>query len=127
MQLDEKRLRSVPDAGVLHTLDSGIGIVRRHKHEPIDARGMSRSELQRKTCKENGSKFLAGTSLGRVVELTALILEENGAVPGDNAGYNRVFDEPIGISNGRPVRGLRVERSSRGTLAHAFPVDERLL
>jgi hypothetical protein len=35
MDLDEARLRMVPDGGIMFVLDNGIAIQRRRKHEPI--------------------------------------------------------------------------------------------
>jgi len=71
MELDEGLLRAVPDGCVLYTLPNGIKIVRRKKHEPIDAANLSRQDLERLTGKENGAKFLPGTTLARIVEMTA--------------------------------------------------------
>ena len=127
MELDEGQLRSVPDGGPLHVLPNGIQIIRRKKHEPIDLEGLDRDELARRTGKLEGSKFLPGTSLGRIVEMTCEILLENGAQVGSNEAYNRVHRDTIGISRGRRVRGLRVRRSGNGKVAHAYPEDERVL
>ena len=123
MELDEVQLREVPNAGVLHELSNGIQIIRRRKHEPIDLPRREK-ELARQTNKCNGSKFLPETTLTRIVEMTSEVLLENRAEIGSNDCYNKVYDEPIGISAGRRVKGLRVCRSNRGRYAHAYPQDE---
>ena len=127
MDLDEGQLRAVPDGCVLHTLPSGIAIVRRKKHEPIDTMNLSRQELERLTGKEEGAKFLPGTTLARIVEMTIQVLQEKQAQVGENTEYNTVYDQPIGISRGRRVRGLRVVRSQGGRIAHGFPEEEERL
>jgi len=127
MDLDDSKLRSVRDGGVLHELPNGIQVVRRKKHEPIDMAQLTKGELARRTDKRNGSKFLPEISLKRIVEMTCQVLIEKGAEVGANIPYNRAFDHPIGYSNGRPVKGLWVSRSNKGKLAHAYPVDERRL
>jgi hypothetical protein len=118
-------LRAVPEGGVLFTLPNGIRILRRRKHEPVtNLLGLSRAALTRLTGKMNGSKFLPGTTLDRIVEMTTEVLLENQAAPGSNTSYNKVFAEPIGISAGRLVRALRIQRSWNGTVAHGYPVNE---
>ena len=72
MELNDADLRAVRDGEVLHELPSGIRIIRRRKHEPVpDLLDLPRDEQVRKTNKVNGSKFLPGTSLRRIVEMTA--------------------------------------------------------
>jgi hypothetical protein len=127
MDLDEEALRAVPDGGTLLRLPNGIEIVRRLKHEPIEMEGPAREELADRTNKFNGSKFLPGTTLREIVGMTAEVLRENGAGIGSNAGYNTVYDKPIGIADGKQVRGLRVLRSGNGRYAHAFPANEEEL
>jgi hypothetical protein len=61
------------------------------------------------------------------VEMTADVLQKNGAHVGENTEYNTVYEEPIGISRGRRVRGLRVVRSQEGRIAHGFPEEEKKL
>jgi hypothetical protein len=125
MHLDEAQLRAVPDGGVLYTLPNGIAIVRRRKHEGQALSGLSRSAIERQTNEINGAKFLPEINLRRIVEITVEVLLENGAELGSNTSYNRVYQTPVGISRGRPVRGLWVVRSQNGRLAHGYPVDER--
>jgi hypothetical protein len=127
MEPDESQLRAVPEAGVLSILPNGIAIVRRRKHEPISLEGLSRDEIVRRTNKQSGSKFLPGTSLARIVEITREILEESNVQPGDQDGghYAKIYDEPIGISNGRQVRAARVRTRDGCRRAHAYPEDER--
>jgi hypothetical protein len=117
MDLDESKLRAVPDAGVLYTLPNGISIVWMKKHEPKEG----------VTDKKWGSKFFAGTTLKAIVEMTAKVLIDNRAQPGTTCVYNVVFEEPIGVSMGKRVRGLRVTFCLNGTLAHAYPVNENEL
>jgi len=124
MELDEAKLRSVHDGGILHTLESGIQIQRRLKHERIDLEDLAQEEIVRRTDKKNGAKFLPGTTLSRIVEMTCEVLEENNAVLGPNTGYTKVYDRPVGVSRGRHVCGVKVKRSCNGAYAHAFPEDE---
>ena len=122
MDLDEKQLRIVPKGGTLYTLDNGIRIVRRPKHEPIDVDGLDAARLKWKTDKNNGSKFLKGISLKRIVEMTEEVLRENRAVPEVRSAYNKVYAVPIGISEGKKVRAIRVDVG--GGWAHGYPVNE---
>ena len=124
MELDVGLLLAVPVGCVLYTLPNGIKIVRRKKHEPIDTANLSKQDLERQTGKENGAKFLPGTTLARIVEMTAEILQKNQAQVGKNTEYNIVYEKPIGISRGRLVRRLRVVRSQEGKIAHGFPEEE---
>lgn len=125
MELNDADLRAVPDGEVLHVLPNGIAILRRRKHEPQHGRlGLPREATARMTDKGRGSKFLPGTTLSRIVEMTVEVLLENRALPGSSTPYNKVFAAPIGVSKGRLVRALKVFRSLNGTLAHAVPVDE---
>jgi hypothetical protein len=122
MQLDEGQLRAAPDGGTLYSLPSGIEIIRRMKHEPIETEGLTREELERLTDKVSGSKFLGGMTLADIVRMTEEVLRENGASPGSGKVYNRAYDKPIGISRGRRVRRLRVVLNGRW--AHGYPVQE---
>jgi len=123
MELDERKLARVPDGGVLYTMASGINILRRKKHEPLDS-DMTPEEIARRTDKKNGAKFLPGTTLSRIVEMTCEILEENEAALGSSLGYTKVYGEPVGISRGQYVRAVKVRRSTNGAYAHAYPEDE---
>ena len=128
MERSDADLRAVPEGGVLRTLPNGIRIIRRRKHEPgANLLELSRGALARLTDKVNGSKFLPRTTLARIVEMTAEVLLENQAAPGSNTSYNKVFAEPIGISAGRLVRALRIQRCWNGTVAHGYPVNENAL
>jgi hypothetical protein len=124
MELDEGKLRKVQDSDILHTLESGIQIQRRKKHEPIGFDDMTQEEIDRRTDKKNGAKFLPGTTLSRIVEMTCEILMENKAVLGSKDGYTKVYDQAVGVSRGRRVRAVKVVRSNDGLYAHAFPEDE---
>ena len=118
----------MPDGGLLCTLRNGIAIQRRKKHEPLtNMDTIPRDALKGLTDKRRGSKFLTGTSLKDIVEMTVQVLLENDAEPGCNTSFSKVFDKPIGIYRGVPVHGLRVRRSNRGRLAHAIPEDENAL
>jgi hypothetical protein len=126
MELDEGQLRSVPEGGVLFTLPNGISILRRTKHEPINLAGLSPAQVKLRTDKTNGSKFLRGTGLARIVEITREILEENGVQPGHaNGRYAKMCYSPVGISNGRRVKAVRVVTACGSTQAHAYPEDKR--
>jgi hypothetical protein len=128
MELEERRLRSVGDGRVLHTLPNGIHILRRKKHEPIDLAGWSQEKVVNRTGKVMGSKFLPGTTLQRIVALAAEIIQENGVQPGTPDGrYAKIYGEPVGISQGRKVRAVRVVTSCHSTEAHAYPEDEQRL
>jgi len=124
MELDERQLARVPDGGVLHTMASGINILRRKKHEPIVLADLTREEIAWRTDKNNGSKFLPGTSLSRIVEMTCEILMENKAVSGTKDGYTKAYDKVVGVSRGEAVRAVKVVRSNNGAYAHAYPEDE---
>ncbi len=127
MELDEGKLRSVRDGGILHTLESGIQIQRRLKHERIDLDGLTQEEIVRRTDKKNGAKFLPGTTLSRIVAMTCEVLEQNNAALGSNAGYTKVYEKAVGVSRGRRVCAVKVVRSTNGTYAHAYPEDEERL
>jgi hypothetical protein len=122
MDLNERDLRAVPNSGTLVELPNGIRIVRRRKHESLESRGIKTRDLAAETSARKGSKFLASLTLKRIVEMTAEVLEEQGAVRDARAVYNRVYGEPIGVSKGKKVRKLRVELN--GGCAHAYPIDE---
>ena len=126
MGLDESTLRAVSDGETLITLPNGIEIVRRRKHEPmVGMERLTKRALAAKTDKDWGSKFLPGTSLPDIIRMTTEALEECGAKLGDkDRSCGKVFDCPIGISDGELVRGLLVHRSRNGRYAHGFPVDE---
>jgi hypothetical protein len=120
MQLDESQLRGVHDGGELCKLPSGIIITRRRKHEPIKIEGLNKEDLERLTSKEKGSKFLPGTTLRQIVEMTARVLQDKGATKDLKTTYNVVHDRPVGISRGKWVRGMCVVL--KGRYAHAFPI-----
>jgi len=116
-------LARVPDGGRLLRLPNGIVIVRRRKHEPVDLRGKSKTEIERLTGKVNGAKFLPQIDLECIVRMTREVLIEKDVHPGAAGRYTKGYGRPIGISRGRHVKGLCVVVSGR--YAHAFPIDEK--
>ena len=124
MELDAAILRATPDGCTLVTLPSGIEIIRRKKHEPIMLEGLSAAEIAKRTDKRNGAKFLPGTTLRQIVEMTAQVLEQNQARPDSNTSYVGRLPQPIGLCCGHPTSCIRVLRSNRGRLAHGHPVEE---
>jgi hypothetical protein len=115
-----KDLYAVPDGQTLVTLATGIEIVRRRKHEPINIDGLDMEQLALHTGKKSGSKFLPGTTLAHIVRYTEEVLAENRATLYSSGTYTKTFTDDIGISGGIRVRTIQVLFD--GHYAHAFPV-----
>src|ERR1041384_6862606 len=66
---DSRPLRDVPDGGALATLASGLIVLRRYKHLPIDfAAAKAKGRLAQLTDKVSGSKFLPEWTLASYLE-----------------------------------------------------------
>ncbi len=115
-----KDLYAVPDGQTLVTLATGIEIVRRRKHEPIRINSLDRQQLESRTGKKSGSKFLPGTTLEHIVGDTEAILTENDAALNTSGTYTKTFTDDVGLVGGVRVKTLQV--LCNGRYAHAFPV-----
>jgi hypothetical protein len=90
----EINYRSIPNGGILKTLESGLQIIRRTKHEWLPSLQFATpAELHRFTDKIRGSKFTAIWTLPRYVQW-----------------------------KGKPVNRIKIELSSR--CIHAYPVED---
>ena len=69
--MNREDLAGVPDGETLRRLPSGLEIVRRRKHEPVDFEGRSRNDQARLTDKRFGSKFLQEWNLAWVTDWIA--------------------------------------------------------
>lgn len=119
-------LNRVPDGGVLRTLENGLQIIRRKKHEwSASLAKLSPKKLKDRTGKVWGSKFLDFWTLEVLVDRieTAAIL----------AGWTRDEQDPnpldvverneIGVVNGEKVRTIRFVCDGRHI--HAYPIEDR--
>ena len=113
-------LYAVPDGQTLVVLATGVEIVRRRKHEPINLDGLDQQQLAARTAKKSGSKFLPGTRLEQIVRYTEAILTENNAVLNTSGIYTKTFADHVGVASGVRVRTIAVLFDGR--YAHAFPV-----
>jgi hypothetical protein len=113
-------LYAVPDGRTLVILATGIEVVRRRKHEPINIDGLDQKQLESRTAKKNGSKFLPATTLEQIVSYTEEILTENKAVLNTSGTYIKTFANDVGIAGGIRVRTITVLFDGR--YAHSFPV-----
>jgi hypothetical protein len=116
-------LNRVPDGGVLRTLENGLLIIRRKKHEWSDGLAkLSAKKLKERTGKVWGSKFLDFWTLETLVDRieTAAILagwtrEEQHPNPLDVIEANE-----IGLVNGEKIRFV-----CDGRHIHAYPIEDR--
>lgn len=111
------------DGETIRVLPSGLEIVRRRKHEPIDLASLPVEDLTRLTGKAFGSKFAASWNVERVVEL----IVERVATEGWSTETGRAtavvhMKETVGHSNGKAVTAIRIV--SDGRYVHAYPVEE---
>jgi hypothetical protein len=118
--MSTKDLYAVPDGQTLVKLATGIEVVRRRKHEPIQIDGLDEKQLESLTGKKSGSKFLPGTTLEQIVEYTEEILSENSAALGTSGAYTKMYADYVGIVDGERVKTIKVLFDGR--YAHAFPV-----
>jgi hypothetical protein len=117
---DPRDYRNVEDGGTLKTLDNGLVIVRRKKHEPLDMGQMSRTEIIRRTSKISGSKFNSRWTLENYVNWVAAQTLRLGwsVTPGDSNEAVRL-SECVGVSNGQNAYTIRLRRNGR--YVHAYP------
>ncbi len=113
-------LAGISDGGTLRRLPSGLEIVRRRKHEPIDLDGLPRSERVRLTGKRFGSKFVGAWSLGRLTDWIAQEVEAQGWSAGLPQQVDVHFNEAVGVVGGEFTSTIRI--MSDGRYVHAFPV-----
>ena len=118
--MSSQDLYAVPDGRTLVILATGIEVVRRRKHEPISIDGLDQKQLESRTAKKNGSKFLPATTLEQMVSYTEEILTENKAVLNTSGTYTKTFADDVGIAGGIRVRTITVLFDGR--YAHSFPV-----
>jgi hypothetical protein len=113
-------LGGIPDGGTLRRLASGLEIVRRRKHEPIDLDSIAQRERERLTDKRFGSKFLADWNLVQLTDWITEEVESRGWAMGASQLADVHFDDPVGVVSGEP--GLTIRIISDGRYVHAFPV-----
>lgn len=115
-------LAGVPDAGILKKLESGLEIIRRRKHEPIELSKLTRDDLIRLTGKRFGSKFLPDWTIVRLTAWTAEVVESHGWKTGAMQQLEVVLPESVGIVNGERVSTIRIICDGRHV--HAFPIED---
>jgi len=113
-------LAGIPDGGTLRTTASGLEIIRRRKHEPIDLEGLPRAEQRRMTDKRFGSKFSPHWSLARLTDWIAREIETREWTQGSVQTVDVEFEQPVGVVTGRSTSTIRI--MSDGRYVHAFPV-----
>lgn len=113
-------LAGISDGGTLRRLPTGLEIVRRQKHEPINLVTLPRSERVRLTGKRFGSKFLSEWGLERLTDWIASEVESRGWTDGVSQQADVRFDGPVGVASGEPASTIRI--MSDGRYVHAFPV-----
>jgi hypothetical protein len=116
-------LAGVPDGETLRRLESGLQIVRRRKHEPIDFEGLARNERVRLTDKRFGSKFLQDWGIVRLTDWIAEEIDSRNWTVGTPLSVDVAFDRPVGIVSGEETAIIRI--ISDGRYVHAFPVEDR--
>jgi hypothetical protein len=121
----EANFARMPDGAVLRTLESGLQIVRRKKHEWRDAlASMTLEKLRMSTNKVHGSKFLPAWDLTRLVawiEVQARAANWTGELQEPNPIVVRL-GEIVGIAGGERVHTIRVVCDGR--YIHAYPVKD---
>jgi hypothetical protein len=116
----EVAFRKISDGGTLKTVEGGLQIIRRKKHEPINLEGLSREQRIRRTSKIYGSKFASAWNLVKYVEHIELRVKELKWTAATGAASDRLhLAEPVGISNGVQVHTIRM--ISDGRFVHAYP------
>jgi len=109
------------DGETIRLLPSGLEIVRRKKHEPIDQSGLSREEWARQTDKRNGSKFSEAWNLERLVDFIAVRVTGLGWRKGIAQEVTIPTHENVGWVKAKPVRAIKIV--SDGRYVHAYPVE----
>jgi hypothetical protein len=113
----------VPDGEPLTALPSGLVLLRRKKHEPIDFKGLTEEERARRTGKIQGSKFGPEWTLSRYVEWLSSVVDEQGWTfpPGEHKRIMLTFSEMVGLVRGKPSTTVCVEVRER--YVHAWPEE----
>lgn len=96
-------LTASPDGATLRHLASGLEIVRRRKHEPIDVANLSRAELEKLTDKRFGSKFAADWSLEQLVDWTAHQVDMHRWTVGSPRHIGLPFERTIMTARATPA------------------------
>ncbi|MBA3273501.1 MAG: hypothetical protein H0T11_06465 [Chthoniobacterales bacterium] len=120
----ESDYRTVPNGGVLATLNNGLVIVRRWKHEwtPM-VETLAGEVFTRYTDRKSGSKFNRQWTLSRYVDWLQDQVEALDWTDQSSPQDHTVeMNQPVGYSKGEPVTKIRIELSSRSV--HAYPVKE---
>jgi hypothetical protein len=113
----------VRDGETLRRLSSGLEIVRRRKHEPIDFEGLTRNERLRLTDKRFGSKFLPDWGIVRLTDWIADEIDTRKWTARTPLSVDVGLDRPVGIASGEETSTIRI--MSDGRYVHAFPVEDR--
>ncbi|HLX62688.1 MAG TPA: hypothetical protein VKX17_15525 [Planctomycetota bacterium] len=112
------------DGDTLRKLPSGLEIVRRKKHEPIDFLSLDAADRKKLTGKIFGSKFASTWDLDRVTNFIAQHVASNGWDSGTGpASMDVLVSEIAGYANGKIVHAIRIV--SDGRYVHAYPVEDR--
>jgi hypothetical protein len=123
--MGEADLYAIPDGDTLRTLDSGLEIVRREKHEwrPSLAK-LPLEKLIKRTGKVWGSKFYVEWTLPALADwIEKVVVEEAWLLqPGHPSEADRLLDRNIGLVAGIPTRRMKVVCDGR--YVHAYPIVE---
>jgi hypothetical protein len=123
--MGDRDLYSIRDGETLHTLDCGLEIVRREKHEwrpSLD--NLPPEKLLTRTGKVWGSKFYPHWTLSALANWIEMIVVEEAWTlnPGHASETDRLLDRNIGLVAGTPTRKIRVVCDGR--YVHAYPIVE---
>jgi len=116
-------LAGLPDGATVRRLSSGLEIVRRRKHEPVDLEGLGRKDTAKLTGKRLGSKFSGEWGMARLTDWIAREVDSRGWTTGEPRQADVLLDDPVGIVSGELVSTIRI--MSDGRYVHAFPVEDR--
>jgi hypothetical protein len=110
------------DGGTLMTLPSGLQIVRRRKHEPVDFAELDYPDLVRLSDPRHGSKFLDDWGLERLTQWIAAEVRAAGwrLEPAVSRTMERRFKSPVGVCEGKKVYTIRIVCDGR--YVHAYPI-----
>lgn len=119
---DEEIFRRVRDGEPLRSLASGLVIIRRRKHEPVDFSGLTKDDIVSRTSKRSGSKFLIDWTLTRYVAWIEAEINILGWTDDTGPATAVVqFTERVGISRGSHVKRVRLRSDGRNV--HAYPEE----
>ncbi len=118
-------LNRVPDGGVLRTVDSGLQIIRRKKHEWHESLSkLNPKKLKERTGKVWGSKFLAFWTLESFVDQIEAEVILAGWTPAAQLPnpLDVIATHEIGLANGCKVHTIRIVCDGR--YIHAYPIED---